>query len=164
MSSPLLASALASAVVQPPPLHQHQRRSLWWPFSRVRQQRRRPLPPAAAAASQTDSTSSSSVILPASTGRALRALGPKRDRHDRLGLGFSAGGLLFPYYVGVAYSLKDSGALVPGVTPLAGASAGSLIAACVGTGLGKEEVEVREREREREREKCFFPLDYFFCF
>ena len=81
-----------------------------------------------------------------------------------VGLGFSAGGLLFPYYVGVAYSLKDSGALVPGVTPLAGASAGSLIAACVGTGLGKEEVEVREREREREREKCFFPLDYFFCF
>ena len=58
-------------------------------------------------------------------------------------MGFSAGGLLFPYYVGVAYSLKESGALVPGVTPLAGASAGSLIAACVGTGLGKEEVEVR---------------------
>ena len=43
------------------------------------------------------------------------------------------------------------------MTPLAGASAGSLIAACVGTGLGKEEVEVRQ-ERE-----IFFLFFLVFC-
>ena len=66
-----------------------QRRSAsfsFWPFSRTRQRRR---PTAAAASSQTDSTSTSSpsVILPESTGKALRALGPNRDRYDRLGKG-----------------------------------------------------------------------------
>lgn len=154
MSLPLASAAsappsLSSAAARPPPQNQRRSLALWWPFSRPPRLRRRPpLPAAAAAAPQTDSSTTSSstpsVILPGttpSTGRALGALGPHRDRHQRLGFGFSAGGLLFPYYVGVAYSLKESGALVPGVTPLAGASAGSLIAACVGTGLGREEVE-----------------------
>lgn len=133
-----------TAAASPMHLHLQQRRSLW-PFSLLKPRRqRRPSAAAnaAAAAARADS-SASPVVLPASTGKALRALGPNRDRHDRLGIGFSAGGLLFPYYVGVAYGLKEAGALVPGVTPLAGASAGSLIAACVGTGLGKKEVEVR---------------------
>ena len=161
------SSSSSSPLLQPrQPLHLHlhlhvQQRRAFWPFSRTRQ--KRPPPPSASATAE-DSPSSSSVILPPSSGRALRALGPDLDRHDRLGIGFSAGGLLFPYYVGVAYALKDAGALVPGVTPLAGASAGSLIAACVGTGLGKEEVEVRLL-REEKREIFFSSfLLFFFCF
>lgn len=52
-----------------------------------------------------------------------------------LAYSFSAGGLLFPYYIGIASALQDLGALTPGSTPLAGASAGSLIAACVHSGM-----------------------------
>mmetsp|Transcript_4515 Transcript_4515/g.7640 ORF Transcript_4515/g.7640 Transcript_4515/m.7640 type:complete len:271 (+) Transcript_4515:3-815(+) len=54
-----------------------------------------------------------------------------------LGIGFSAGGLLFPYYIGVASGLQGAGVLTPD-TPLAGASAGCLIAACVSAGLSEE--------------------------
>jgi hypothetical protein len=56
----------------------------------------------------------------------------------RLGFGFSAGGLLFPYFVGVASALKDLGVLVPGSTPLAGSSAGAIIAACVSSGMSTD--------------------------
>lgn len=51
-----------------------------------------------------------------------------------------AGGLLFPYYIGAAFALQDLGLITPS-TPLAGASAGSLIAACVAAGLPRDEVE-----------------------
>jgi len=52
-----------------------------------------------------------------------------------LGFGFSAGGLLFPYYLGVVSELRAMGILTDD-TPVAGASAGSLIAACSKSGLG----------------------------
>jgi hypothetical protein len=48
-------------------------------------------------------------------------------------VGFSAGGLLFPYYVGVTEGLADAGVLDDS-TQLAGASAGALIAAAVAPG------------------------------
>jgi hypothetical protein len=47
-----------------------------------------------------------------------------------LGVGFSAGGLLFPYYVGVVEALVQA-EMLDDTTRLAGASAGSLIAAAV---------------------------------
>ena len=47
-----------------------------------------------------------------------------------LGFGFSAGGLLFPYFVGNAVALKRLG-LVNEETVYAGSSAGSLISACL---------------------------------
>lgn len=50
------------------------------------------------------------------------------------GFGFSAGGLLFPYYVGVAWTLKELGVLKD-ETPVAGSSAGSLVAATIKSGL-----------------------------
>ncbi|MEW5306537.1 MAG: hypothetical protein WDW36_008994 [Sanguina aurantia] len=50
------------------------------------------------------------------------------------GFSFSAGGLLFSYYIGIAAGLRDAGVLLP-ETPVAGASAGSLIAACCKSGL-----------------------------
>jgi hypothetical protein len=51
-----------------------------------------------------------------------------------IGFGFSAGGLLFPYYVGLASGLKEAKILVDG-TKVAGASAGSLIAALCKSGV-----------------------------
>jgi predicted acylesterase/phospholipase RssA len=47
-----------------------------------------------------------------------------------VGVGFSAGGLLFPYYVGVSEALRSAGVLTD-ATHVAGASAGSLIAAAI---------------------------------
>jgi hypothetical protein len=63
------------------------------------------------------------------------------EAHERgtLGFGFSAGGLLFPYYVGVVKALHDLGILGPNV-PVAGASAGSLIAACYKSGLHADDI------------------------
>jgi len=58
-----------------------------------------------------------------------------------LGLGFAAGGLLFPYLSGVAFGLADAGIIDPQRTPLAGASAGALIAACVGSGMDRAAVD-----------------------
>ncbi|CAL5219418.1 g1247 [Coccomyxa viridis] len=55
-------------------------------------------------------------------------------RKNKLAFGFSAGGLLFPYYIGVVEQLEDLGVLSER-TPLAGSSAGSLIAACYHSGL-----------------------------
>jgi hypothetical protein len=45
-----------------------------------------------------------------------------------------AGGLLFPYFLGVTFELQHKGILKHD-TPVAGASAGSLIAACCKSGL-----------------------------
>mmetsp|Transcript_23859 Transcript_23859/g.65546 ORF Transcript_23859/g.65546 Transcript_23859/m.65546 type:complete len:315 (-) Transcript_23859:681-1625(-) len=56
-----------------------------------------------------------------------------------LGFGFSAGGLLFPYYQGIVEGLQEEG-LLSHDTPVAGASAGSLIAACAKSGLTQEEL------------------------
>eukprot|EP00892_Ulva_mutabilis_P006036 jgi/Ulvmu1/3804/UM018_0014.1 len=56
-------------------------------------------------------------------------------RNERLALGFSAGGLMFPYYIGIISSLSDLGIIQQSKTPIAGASAGSLIAACFHAGL-----------------------------
>lgn len=58
---------------------------------------------------------------------------------SQTGFSFSPGGLLFPYYIGVAYFLKDAGIITP-VTPLGGSSAGSIIASAVACGVEKEDV------------------------
>lgn len=52
-----------------------------------------------------------------------------------LAFGFSAGGLLFPYYIGIMSGLDDLGITRAGGTHLAGASAGSLIAGCYHAGI-----------------------------
>ena len=57
---------------------------------------------------------------------------PSADAPKPLSLCFSAGGLLFPYYVGVCEALVEAKVLND-ATQLAGASAGSLIAAAVAT-------------------------------
>ena len=61
---------------------------------------------------------------------------PARDAHasGSLGFGFSGGGFLFPYFIGVADALVTFGVIGP-TTPVAGASAGSLIAAAVAAGI-----------------------------
>jgi hypothetical protein len=56
-----------------------------------------------------------------------------------VGIGFSAAGLLFPYYVGCGKALTAHGVLTP-QTKLAGASAGSLIAASLVSGRSTEDV------------------------
>lgn len=60
-----------------------------------------------------------------------------------LGFSFSVGGLLFPYQLGVGVSLTESGHIVPGVTPLSGSSAGSLVATVLALGLDLELVMAR---------------------
>lgn len=52
----------------------------------------------------------------------------------RLAVGFSAGGLLFPYYIGVRDTLRAA-RVVDDTTPWAGASAGSLMSAAECAGL-----------------------------
>lgn len=54
-----------------------------------------------------------------------------------LGLGFSAGGLLLPYYIGVVQGLHELNIITPR-TQIAGASAGSLIAAGYNAGMTTE--------------------------
>jgi len=49
----------------------------------------------------------------------------------RVGFSFSPAGLLFPYPLGVACGLERGGALVRGVTPVVGASAGALVVLCM---------------------------------
>jgi predicted acylesterase/phospholipase RssA len=56
--------------------------------------------------------------------------------------GFSAGGLLFPFYIGVVKGLEKAGYMSER-TRIAGASAGSLIAACVNSGLSMDTVATR---------------------
>lgn len=57
-----------------------------------------------------------------------------------LAFGFSAGGLMFPYYVGVVAALEDAGVLRR-PHQLAGASAGSLVAAAYNAGLSAAALE-----------------------
>ena len=68
-----------------------------------------------------------------------RAVVQQAAKEKNLSFGFSAGGMLFPYYCGVASSLADGGLLTT-ATPLAGASAGSLIAACIKSGMPFDEI------------------------
>eukprot|EP00210_Caulerpa_lentillifera_P008685 g8284.t1 len=56
-----------------------------------------------------------------------------------IGFGFSAGGLLFPYFIGVASCLNDHGILTRD-TKMAGSSAGSLISAFYHAGMSPEEL------------------------
>ena len=60
-------------------------------------------------------------------------------QEGNLSFGFSAGGLLFPYLLGVLYELHALGVITSG-TKLGGASAGSIIAACYHAGLSREQV------------------------
>jgi predicted acylesterase/phospholipase RssA len=53
----------------------------------------------------------------------------KKEKDQSVRFGFSAGGLLFPFYIGVVKGLTTAGYMSER-TKLAGASAGSLIAAC----------------------------------
>ena len=57
--------------------------------------------------------------------------------NNDIGFGFSAGGLLFPYYVGLVSGLMDQGVMVDS-TKVAGASAGSLIAALSKSGVSED--------------------------
>jgi hypothetical protein len=56
-------------------------------------------------------------------------------QNGSLSFGFSAGGLMFPYYVGVVSALEQMGLAHRDTTKLAGASAGSLIAAAFNAGV-----------------------------
>lgn len=57
-----------------------------------------------------------------------------------LGFGFSAGGLLFAYYVGVIMCLRDELKILTQDIPVAGASAGSLIAATAKSGISEADL------------------------
>mmetsp|Transcript_50676 Transcript_50676/g.163683 ORF Transcript_50676/g.163683 Transcript_50676/m.163683 type:complete len:297 (+) Transcript_50676:141-1031(+) len=61
------------------------------------------------------------------------------DKPPALGFTFTPGGLLFPYYVGIAYSLKEEGLVSP-TTPVGGSSAGSIVAAALACGVEEETV------------------------
>lgn len=63
----------------------------------------------------------------------------RAHQEGTLSFGFSAGGTLFPYYIGVSGALQDGGVLTEH-TKVAGASAGSLIAAVVKSGMPVDEV------------------------
>ena len=64
----------------------------------------------------------------------------------RFALGFSAGGLLFPYYIGVLAHLRESVDRQDGGFRIAGASAGSLVAAVHFSGLDEAAVLARTKE------------------
>jgi Patatin-like phospholipase len=68
-----------------------------------------------------------------------RAVVQQAAKENNLSFGFSAGGMLFPYYCGVASALADGG-LINDETKLGGASAGSLIAACIKSGMAFDEI------------------------
>jgi len=74
--------------------------------------------------------------------------GPARHRESpsvalppgaSVGLSFSAGGLLFPYYIGVASALQDNG-IITESTHMAGTSAGAILVGCMGGGIGLDEI------------------------
>ncbi|GBF89775.1 patatin-like phospholipase domain-containing protein [Raphidocelis subcapitata] len=73
-------------------------------------------------------------IDPEEAAAASAAAARDAFENGTLGFGFSAGGLLFPYYIGVVQELTELGIIREG-TPMAGASAGSLIVACARSGL-----------------------------
>lgn len=99
-------------------------------------QQRIVLPNNAVRKQQVNATSTTSTQLQSRTNQTTSS--PLEVwRRGRLGFGFSAGGLLYPYFLGIAYELQALGILLPD-TPVAGASAGSLIAACCKSGLSEE--------------------------
>jgi len=51
-----------------------------------------------------------------------------------------SGGLLFPYYIGVIVALRDELGVLTDSTPVAGASAGSLIAATSKSGISEADL------------------------
>ena len=57
----------------------------------------------------------------------------------KLGFSFSPGGLLFPYYIGLAYELQRSGIITP-TSPLGGSSAGAIVAGALACGIPEDEV------------------------
>ena len=56
-----------------------------------------------------------------------------------LAFAFSPAGLLFPYYVGVAFQLKELG-IIKQSSPLGGSSAGSIVAAALACGVTERSV------------------------
>jgi len=60
-------------------------------------------------------------------------------KQGTLSFGFSAGGCLFPYFIGVASALRDANVLT-NTTQLAGASAGSLVSACIKSGMSVDQI------------------------
>jgi hypothetical protein len=58
---------------------------------------------------------------------------------NSLAFAFSPAGLLFPYYVGVAFQLKELG-LIKQSSPLGGSSAGSIVAAAIACGVPERDV------------------------
>ena len=56
-----------------------------------------------------------------------------------LAFAFTPAGLLFPYYIGVAYRLSEIG-ILQSSSPLGGSSAGAIVAAAVACGVSEREV------------------------
>ena len=90
------------------------------------------------ARSRTTTTTTSSATRRLATSNVARTR-ETPAKVESVRFGFSAGGLLFPFYVGVCRGLEQAGYL-SARTKLAGASAGSLIAACVNSGLSMDTV------------------------
>ena len=57
----------------------------------------------------------------------------------KLAFAFSPAGLLFPYYIGVAFQLQELG-LIQNSSPLGGSSAGSIVAAALACGIPERTV------------------------
>eukprot|EP00775_Hariotina_reticulata_P004212 gene4212-4461_t len=113
-------------------------------FSSLEQPSSHPLPRAdSASSSSTGSISEDSETGGLSVEEVLehkKAAIQQAFLNDSLGFGFSAGGLIFPYYVGLVSSLVQCGVLSR-PAQLAGSSAGSLIAASFNAGLDMATVE-----------------------
>lgn len=62
-----------------------------------------------------------------------------------LAFAFSPAGLLFPYYIGVAYKLRELGLLQPS-SPLGGSSAGAIVATALACGITEADVMQRLTE------------------
>ena len=71
---------------------------------------------------------------------AADAAGDADEPLAPVGFSFSPGGLLFPYYVGVAYGLQALGRLERGVTAIGGSSAGAIVAVALACGLSEASV------------------------
>lgn len=117
-----------------------------WSRSATFAQRRAARLPIALCARLHTSPASSSVGLGESLGGTLvvsdsswRDTVQRAAKEGTLSFGFSAGGCLFPYYIGVAGSLSDAGLLTDKVK-LGGASAGSLLAAAVKSGMSYDRI------------------------
>eukprot|EP00882_Tetradesmus_deserticola_P013544 GHRQ01014380.1.p1 GENE.GHRQ01014380.1~~GHRQ01014380.1.p1 ORF type:complete len:384 (+),score=86.76 GHRQ01014380.1:169-1152(+) len=90
--------------------------------------------------SSTDSSSGLAGMTVEDLKAHKRAAVQQAFLNGTLGFGFSAGGLVFPYYVGLVSSLVQRGVMTR-PAQLAGSSAGSLIAASFNAGLDMETVE-----------------------